>query len=378
MDLLLVLTYTGICILIFRIFRIGVTAITLLTAALGGFFLIGLILLGMNYNHPFSSQGRFYFNTTPIVPLVSGRVIEAPLRAGDQVKKGDVLFTLEPTSYQAAVDNHKAALADAEQRAKELTANREAAESRLAEASARRDRTQADYERVAKIGPGAVSQQEIQDSQFAAESAAANYASAQSELTAARLEESSTIGGVNTAVARLQADLAKAEFDLEQTVMRAPTDGSVEQSFLREGMMAVSLPLRPVMVFNHAEPPSFAAAFLPNCAQRLDPGSAAEVAFPAVPGRIFHAKIKRLQDVIAQGQLQPTGTLIAPESIHGEGRIVAVLEFDSPEELAQYRLVPGATGITAVYSDHLREFAIIRKVLLRMKSWTHYLFSDGH
>ncbi len=45
---------------------------------------------------------------------------------------------------------------------------------------------------------------------------------------------------------------------------------------------------------------------------------------------------------------------------------------------ARFQLVPGATGIVAVYSGHFREFGIIRKVLLRMKSWTHYLFSDGH
>ena len=62
MDLLLILTYAALAYAIFRIFKIPVNSYTLLTAALGGMFLLGALLLGMNYDHPFSSQGRFYFD----------------------------------------------------------------------------------------------------------------------------------------------------------------------------------------------------------------------------------------------------------------------------------------------------------------------------
>ena len=44
MELLLILTYTAICVAIFRIFRIPVNKWTLPTAVLGGIFLIGFIL----------------------------------------------------------------------------------------------------------------------------------------------------------------------------------------------------------------------------------------------------------------------------------------------------------------------------------------------
>lgn len=378
MDILLVLTYTALCVVVFKLFKIHATGITLLTAALGGVFLIGFILLAMNFNHPFSADGRFYYHTTPVVPLVNGRVVEAPLRAGDKVKKGDVLFRLDPTHFQAVVDSTKAQLAAAEQTARELTASREAAEAKVAETRAGMDRAKEAYDRVANIASGAVSRLEIDNKNGLYLSAKATVDVAEAQLKAARLAESSKIGGIDTSVARLKAELADAEFQLSQTVMRAPTDGTVEQSFLREGMMAVQLPLRPVMVFNHDEPAVFAAAFLQNSSQRLTPGYPAEVAFPAVPGRIFHAKVKIVQNAIAQGQLQPSGSLIAPEEIHGEGRIMVTFEFADPAELARYRLVPGTTGIAAVYSDHLKEFAVIRKVLLRMKSWTNYLFSDEH
>ena len=79
MELLLILTYAAICVAIFKIFRIPVNKWTLPTAALGGLFLIGLILLVMNYNHPFTDNARIYFATTPIMPDVKGRVIDVPV-----------------------------------------------------------------------------------------------------------------------------------------------------------------------------------------------------------------------------------------------------------------------------------------------------------
>jgi energy-coupling factor transporter transmembrane protein EcfT len=76
MDLLLILTYAAICYAIFKLFKIPVNAYTLLTAALGGVFLLGFLLLAMNYNHPFTKEARFFYFTTPIVPTVRGRVVE--------------------------------------------------------------------------------------------------------------------------------------------------------------------------------------------------------------------------------------------------------------------------------------------------------------
>ena len=124
------------------------------------------------------------------------------------------------------------------------------------------------------------------------------------------------------------------------------------------------------------EAPVFVAAFLQNSAQRLIPDSKAEVVFPAVPGRVFKAKVVRLQEAIAQGQLQPTGALIDPDSIKGQGRVLVRLQIE--DDLTPYKLVPGTAGVTAVYTDHFRHLDIIRKVLLRMGSWMNYLFSDGH
>ena len=379
MDFLLIATYAGICFAIFKIFKIPVNGITLLTAVLGGVFLIGFLLLGMNYNHPFSSSARFYYYTTPVTPVVSGRVVEVPVEVGVPLKKGDVLFKIDPTRFQALVDQKIAALAEAEQGVKQLVAVRETAEAQVEQAKANAEREREAFERVdalARQGGGAVSQQEVDTKRGLYLTAVAQVDAAKSELNRARLAETAQVGGVNTTVARLQGELAAAQFDLDQTVVRAPTDGIVEQSFLREGMMAVAMPLRPVMVFKHLEEPVFIAAFLQNSAQRLIPESEAEVVFPAVPGRVFKAKLIRVQDAIAQGQLQPTGSIVDPDSIHGEGRVLARLEFE--DDLSKFQLVPGTAGVAAVYTDHMPHLDVIRKVRLRMNSWTNYLFSDGH
>ncbi|MGL5179956.1 MAG: HlyD family secretion protein, partial [Aeromonas veronii] len=105
MDLLLILTYTALCVAIFKIFRIPLNKWTVPTAALGGVLLIGTLIMLMNYNHPYSEMARNYYVSTPIVPLVKGRVVEVPVQANQPVKKGDVLFRLDDEPFRLKVDS---------------------------------------------------------------------------------------------------------------------------------------------------------------------------------------------------------------------------------------------------------------------------------
>jgi len=377
MDLLLILTYAAFAYAAFRLFKIPVNGFTLLTAALGGIFLIGALLLGMNYNHPFTSQARFYFNTTPIVPGVSGVVTEVPIKANTPVKTGDVLFRIDPAPFENAVKAKEAALADALQTTHQLRATADAAQKKLESALADRDGAKDVFERSKKLlETGAIAQVQFERAKNNFNAAEATAQSAKSEADRALLEAEAVVKGVNTDVARLQAELDTAKFNLEQSVVRAPTDGTIQQNFLRPGMYAASLPLRPVMIFLHNEKPKFAAAFLQNSAQRIDEGSEAEFILPAVPGRFFKGKIVMGGAYIPQGQLQPSGNLVDPEQIKGEGRILVAIEPE--EDLSKYLIVPGSTAQVAVYTHHMHHLAIMRKVLLRMKSWTNFIFGDGH
>ena len=377
MDLLIILTYAAFAYGAFKIFKIPVNGFTLLTAALGGIAILGTLLLIMNYNHPFSSNARFYFNTTPIVPGVGGVVTEVHAESGVPMKAGDVLFRIDPEPFENAVKAKEAALADAEGTTHELRATADAAQKKLESALADRDGAKDLFERgKLLIASGAISQAQFEKLKNTFNAAEATAQSAKSEADRALLEAEKVVSGVNTDVARLQAELDTAKFNLEQSVVRAPTDGMVQQNFLRPGMFAASMPLRPVMVFLHDEKPKFTAAFLQNSAQRIIQDSEAEFILPSVPGRFFKGKVTAVGAYIAQGQLQPSGNLVDPDLIKGEGRILVAIE--PQEDLSKYLIVPGSTAQVAIYTHHMHHLGMLRKVLLRMSSWTNYLFSDGH
>ena len=181
---------------------------------------------------------------------------------------------------------------------------------------------------------------------------------------------------MHTSVAQLRADLRDAEFDLAMTTVRAPGPGFVTQVGLRPGMYVIPAPLRPVMVFVHQDDRTLAAGFLQNALQRVRAGDEAEVAFDAVPGRVFRGKVVRVLDAIAPGQFQATGSMQdMGERIPG-GRAVAIIDID--QDMSAYNIPGGAAAQVALYTPYWHHFAIIRRILLRMRGWQNYIFLEGH
>jgi multidrug resistance efflux pump len=377
MELLLILTYSAICVAVFKIFRIPVNKWTLPTAALGGIFLISAILLIMNYNHPFTKNARIYFATTPIMPNVKGRVIEVPVESNAPLKQGDILFKIDPQTYQYVVDQKKALLAEAEQNVKQLKAAYDQALANVEKVNVQMSLAQADYDRQAQLfKKGVIAQAALDTYTRNIDAAKQALAGAQAAAESARLAYESEIGGVNTTVARLQAELGDAQFNLEQTVVRAPGPGYVTQMALRPGMYVIPAPLRPVMVFVHKDDQELAAGFQQNALQRVRTGDEAEIAFDALPGRILKGKVKYVLDAIATGQLQATGGLQDMGADVPGGRAVATI--DITDDTSSYNLPGGSAAQVALYTPYAHHFAIIRRILLRMRSWENYVFLEGH
>jgi multidrug resistance efflux pump len=172
--------------------------------------------------------------------------------------------------------------------------------------------------------------------------------------------------------------LADAQFDLDRTVTRAPTEGFVTQVALRPGMYVVPAPLRPVMVFVNTNKgnQTLTAAFQQNSLQRVNAGDGAEIAFDAVPGRVFKGTVRLVLDAIAAGQWQATGTLVDFGAPTGGGRAVAVI--DIKDDTSGYQIPLGAAGQVAIYTEHWKHLSLLRKILLRMRSWENYVFLEGH
>ncbi|MEF1284707.1 HlyD family secretion protein [Vibrio sp. M250220] len=375
MDLLLILTYAALCITIFKVFNIPLNKWTVPTAVLGGVVLIGTLILLMNFNHPFTQIGNQVFSSTPIVSGVRGKVIEVPVEANKPLQQGDILFRIDPIPYQAEVSKLEAQIKEASQGALGLESKLQAAKAAEVQAIAERDKAQREFSRYQRgYDKGAFTEQQLDTRRQAYKAAQAAVESAAAGVEQAELALDSEIGGENTTVARLLADLRKAEFDLEQTVVRAPTDGFSTQLALRPGVMAVPLPLAPVMTFVHTEEKIYTAAFRQNSLQRLKPGFEAEFLFRALPGKVFKGEVIDVLPAIGESQFQARGSLLGTEALRTSGRVFVTLKIT--DDLTEYQLPLGTAVEVAVYSDRFSHVSIMRKVLIRMKSWQNYLYLD--
>jgi multidrug resistance efflux pump len=379
MELLLILIYVSICYVVFKVFKIPVNQWSLATAGLGGIIGIVLLLLIMNYNHPFTKNARIYFTVTPVLPAVRGRVIEVPVQANAPLKEGDVLFRIDPKPYQFVVDQKKASLAEAEQNVRQLKASLDQATAAAERANAQLVLAQQTYERQEELfEKKVVAKATLDDATRNLEASKQTWVGAKAEEERARLAYSSNIEGVNTTVARLTAELADAQYDLDQTSVRAPANGFVTQVALRPGMYVVPAPLRPVMAFVNTDvhDQGLGAAFQQNSLQRVKAGDESEVAFDAIPGRVFRGKVRIVLDAIAAGQIQASGALVDYGARTEGGRALAIIDLD--EDLSRYQLPVGAAAQVAIYTQYWHHVSLLRKILLRMRSWENYVFLEGH
>ena len=424
-------TYGVACWLVFKKFRlIPVTTYTVCTAILGGIVLFMSILIMLSFCHPVSHDGRFYAAVTQIVPQVRGKVIEVPVVTNEPLKEGDELFRIEPQPYQLEVDRLEAALAGMNADVAQLSEQLSAAEAAKREAAANLLVSESEYDRQARIAldqaadqinqiksrltfaetnlarnrellsSGAVSQQQLDATQSqvdslkaelnqatGAESAAQEkIASGGNRLQAARealkgaeaaerqarLELEAESDGMNPEVRQTLAQLELKRWELDQTVVRAPSDGYVTYVGLRPGQMATPLPLTSPMVFVAIEKPTFIATFSQNVIKMIEPGLEAELAFKAYPGRIFKAQVLRVAPIIPEGQFLASGMLQSATSGKAPGQIPVV--FEVGEDVEALDLPAGSQATVAVYTHHLHAISLVRKIILRMKSWENYVF----
>ena len=96
-----------------------------------------MLVLTLNVVAPSSSKLRVYRYVVPIVSQVRGRVLEVPVEEGNRlVKKGEVLFRIDPTPYQLEVDSLAAQLATAQAGQRELLESQKGANAKTVEARA--------------------------------------------------------------------------------------------------------------------------------------------------------------------------------------------------------------------------------------------------
>ena len=310
----LIIVYSMIMWIVFKVFKVPVNKWTGTTAVLGGVVSIGFLLLMMGMYHPFTKEARIYSLTTPVLPTVKGRVVEVNVKTGDRVQEGDLLFRIDPEPFQYAVD--------------QLEADLSLAVSNLADAT---------------------------------------------ELFEKKFASAKDVERAQASVDSLTAQLANARYELSETDVRAESDGYLAQVRLRPGALAVPMPFSPLMTFVHNQDRFLLGGFQQNPLQNIQPDFEAEVIFTALPGKVFAATVGGTSEIMAQGQLLPDGKLIKLVGVTPAGRVL--VRIDITDDLSSYVLPTGAKAYVAVYSDTWKPVAIIRKVILRVMSWENYLFS---
>lgn len=377
MDLLIILTYVALAWAIFKIFKIPVNKWTVPTAALGGVFIVSGLILLMNYNHPYTSLAQKAVITIPITPQVTGVVIKVTDKQNRRINKGEMLFEIDKTRFQARVDRLNADLVTAVHNTQALKGQLDEAVANTSSAAADRDRLFSDYQRYlkgsrAKVNP--FSERDIENARhnFLAQDALVKGAQAEQAQIKSQLD--SVVNGEQSTIVSLRAQLAEAEYNLDQTVVRAPSNGYVTQVLIRPGSYAAALPLRPVMIFIPEQKRQIIAQFRQNSLLRLTSGDEAEVVFNALPGEVFKGKLMLILPVVPGGGYQAQGTLQSLNIVPGSDGVQAVIELDANPQIDT--LPDGIFAQVAIYSNHFEHVSVMRKVLLRMTSWMHYLYLD--
>ncbi|NOY00297.1 MAG: HlyD family secretion protein [Verrucomicrobia bacterium] len=373
MDLLLLLTYAALATAIFKIFKIPLNKWSVPTAILGGIVLVGTLVLVMNYNHPHSKSAIRAFVTTPILPNVRGLVTEVLVKPNTPVKKGTILFKIEATPFAGAVRQKKAVLAAAQAEAKQLELEITQQIAVVAQIESEENRTLQAYQRYQQSSKtGATSAVALENHKQVHVQALARLDEAKASLTRKKIDFESQ---KNDTVEQMRAELARAQFDLDSTIVRAPTDGYATHIRLKPGMMAVPMPLRPLMTFVSKSDPVVIANYRQNAMQRLKAGYKAEVLFPAIPGKIFQAEVLRTMPALAEGELQATGTMVLAKNMGKRGMVPVIIKL-TDDKIDDYILPDGSYAEVSIYSDKMHHVQIMRKILFRMKSWENYIYLD--
>lgn len=370
------LTYAAIIWLVFdklKLIRLSLP-VAIVLAAVGPLFAFYL-LLSMNNFHPSSADARVFQRVVQVTPHVTtpGRVTEIVARPNTPMKRGDVLFRIDPQPFEFEVKRLEAALAAAEQSVPQLKSSLDQVAATVEKANVQVELAKADFDRQTDLfKKGVVAQAVLDRSSRNLETAEQAVAEAKAAEERARLAFASNIGSENTSVAQVRQQLAQARYNLEESVVRAPCDGFTTNLQLEPGAIvsgsASVLPF--VCDRDDRNAGVVTASFIQGPYLRIKTGDYAEIVFPMYPGRVFSGKVITTIDLASEGQLAPSG-LFPGVGNPNNARFAVRIRLDDGEDL---RLPAGTQGSAAVYTDTVQIAGIIRMALMRAASWTNYLF----
>jgi multidrug resistance efflux pump len=368
--LIIVILYIGIAWLVFFRFKLlpwnwPWRIVTLLL----GCAILAIFVALLNTLTP-SGRIAVIGRVVEVTPNVSGTVTSIPVETNVLVKAGTILFQIDPAPYDAKVKQLRAAVVEARQKVEQLKAQVDLAvadvkgmSSQLDYAEKRRD----DVEKLARTG--ATNQFALQDAVAKTDLLTAQLQAAGAREINARLALGSEIGGENTTVAQLNAQLENAQWEFDQTTIRAAGDGYVSAMTLSVGARAV--PLRGALSFILVKEITLLGVFDQNGFKNIKRGAPVKLVFVNRPGEVYYSEIADVLRGTGQGQVAVSGTLARAETIGTSTTYPA--EINLPKSIDPDMLRLGMVGTATVISDKAGPIGILATILLWVKAYAAYL-----
>ena len=302
---------------------------------------------------PFTTQAKVHAYVIPIAPQVAGRLVEVAVSNNQEVEAGQLLFRIDPGSYELAVASAEATLKNTRQSIAAGVSNVAAAEANVESAKASVWSAEQDAVRMRRIreeDAGAISERRIQQAEAALASSKGRLAAARASLESARQALGSTDES-NAQIQQAQAALEKAGLDLERTEVFAPRDGLITDLRVDQGNFAAAGAA--LMTFIAIHDTWIQADLTENNLGNVKVGDPVELTFDIRPGKVFEGRVRQTGFGV-QVDSNALGTLPTIDNdrnwLRDEQRFPVIIDF-SASDVAGSGLRVGSQVTVIVYTS---------------------------
>jgi multidrug resistance efflux pump len=328
---------------------------------------------------PYTSQSNIEVLLVQIAPRIAGPVVEVGAHDNQTVKKGQVLYRIDPAPFEIAVRAAEANLALVQQNISVSTA-----EVRSSQAALNKQKTELSTTlELSDIVFGLTKEKALSESdairaRSEIERAKADVARGEAELESAR-QRLGAAGDDNPQVRQARSALEQARLDLEYTTVIAPADGMITNLRLSVGQYVNRG--QPVMSFIEGRSVWLTAYLRENQLGKVTPGNRVRVAFDLLPARVFDGKVDSVGWGVTRGGEAPVGTLPDVQSAKGWLRdpqrfpVRIALEAEASSALGNLPLRNGAqANVLILTSENSWLLNPIGRAWLRIVSWMSYFY----
>jgi multidrug resistance efflux pump len=332
---------------VWYVYRYGITTCLMLTIAL---------ITVVFYNHPSTSSVTSLYRTISILPEGRGRVSEVLVGPSADVKKGDILFKLDSTSQQAALEVAIRRIAEIEASMLMAQADIAAAEGQILKARGSYEQALEELqtkEELQRRNADVVAAREVERLRKLVETRNGDVVASTAARQSAQTKLSTLLPAEK---ATAEAAREQAQVELAKMVIYAGVSGRVEQFVLRVGDVVNPL-MRPagILIPEGAGKRYLVAGFGQVEAQILKPGMVAEATCVSKPWTIIPMVVASVQDAVSTGQVRATEQLVDARQITTAGTITAFLE--PMFEGGMDGVTPGSSCIANAYSNNHDELS---------------------